>query len=151
MFLPFPSPLLLEWLVLLRKNGCCDIRVGGSDDSAPYPSYHPTTSILYASHPRHSSDYSSPHRPLSTKAQGEWLRTKIVYFSPFLKSGFKSGRFHLSLVDRNPTAFHHWMLHEQLPLVLEFWAGEHSLGSRPHSTGNPLQLRYPSLPSTCCR
>ena len=67
------------------------------------------------------------HCPPFTGAQGDWLRMKNLCFGPLKKCGFVSSGLCLSLLDRNPTAFHHWMLHGLL-----IHAREPGLGSRLH-------------------
>lgn len=69
--------------------------------------------------------------PPSTRAQGEWLRTRFVHWA-FEKVPVSLADSHLSLADRFNN-FHSHMLYGHLFPAVTLWLGEPRLGLRPHA------------------
>ena len=88
-----------KWLL---KN-CGDDPAQGSLQLLPY--------ISHKCLPLQTLD-CSPHHPTFFRAQGEWLQMKISCFGSIFFP-----------VDRNPAAFHLWMLHEWLISALTLSLG----------------------------
>ena len=88
--------------------------------------------------------YSSLLSLPSTGAQISGCKQNFVHW-PFKRLPVSLTDSCLSLVDRNPAAFHSQMLYGHLFPALVLWVGEPSLGVRFHTsqgTPHPLQLRY---------
>ena len=107
------------------------------------------SSLPRATNPRPSSNVSSPLCPLIAGAQHKWLQMKFYVLALWVALCISS---HLSLADRNPAAFHSWVLSG-------FLSGSGAIGwgawlqFRPHTSqgdppshwNSPLVLQLPPM------
>ena len=100
------------------------------------------SSLPRANNPRLSSSISSPLCLPSAEAHGKWLQIKFCALA-LLEALYISS--HLSLVDKNPAAFHSWMLSGFLSqlwcCMLESILGfiHHTSEGKPSATEMSLQ------------
>ena len=108
------------------------------------------SSLPRATKPRLSSNSSSPLCPPTDKAQGKWLQTNFLCW-PFkrLSVSSKGSLNHLSLMDRNPAAFHSCML---FAFLSWFWwcrLGSSAWGLDPTLRGIPLSAEISLCNFSC--
>lgn len=123
----FPHIADVIWKGVLHppKNG-----VGSKWEELSAKSW-PYSFLSRATSPSLSSQVSSPLCPPSNRVQGEWLRMGFSALALY-EDACLSSRLLSLLVDRIPTNFHSHMLYGHLFPTLVLWAGEPSMGLRPH-------------------